>query len=141
MSTRSQLFRAVVVLYLAMMMAFTLLQFDRAIDWPSSCGLVIRLSILTVIVWKIVTRPRVWSLGLGVLLAVGSAALALRLYLVSHHSSLPLFVVSGIVLSRTAFLWLFCVAPIVCAVACFTLYRSLPRPELLSPSAGADRRG
>ena len=47
--------------------------------WAQLCGLSLRFLILGVFVWKMLTRPKTWSVVLGLLFAVGSMVTPVRL--------------------------------------------------------------
>jgi hypothetical protein len=106
------------------------------IRFAVSCGLWLRFAILAVFVWKVLTKPKTWSLVLGLLFAVGAMVAPTQLYLHSHQCSIPLILLAGIAVSRTTVMWLLCVAPVICAACCFTLRKNLCQEE---PNQAPDR--
>jgi hypothetical protein len=95
----------------------------------AECGLCLRFAILAMLVWKMLTKPKTWSLGLGLLFVVGAMVAPVQLYLHSQHYSMPLIFVAGIAVTRTTIIWLFCVAPVTCATCCFVLRKDLVQKE------------
>jgi hypothetical protein len=136
MSRFSKVCRGLVVLYLAFSVTFTFFQIYRAVDWPSTWGMITRLLILLVVGWGILVKPKYWSVGLGLWLVVESAATSVKLLSVAHHPPLPFFVVSGLFVSRTTVVRLFCIAPAAGAIVCFALNRSLRRRDATTSAPG-----
>ena len=146
MSPRAQGCRLIVLAYLGFIMVLTAIQLYQGFSWPErfpvSFGLVLRLVILGLLVERLLTKPRPWSMVLGMLFLAGAVVIPLRFYLI--HSSRPVLmvVVVGRMISRTTTMWLFCLVPFACAVCCFALWRMLaPKgqnhtPEL-APQPGA----
>jgi hypothetical protein len=142
MTARIQACRSLVVLYLVFLAAQSLEQFYYAWNWPTSIGIFLRVALLGVFIWKILTQPKSWSSWIGVFLALQSLSTPVRLYLY-HHSHPYSFLI--IRLGRhftqpSTMMWLFCVAPAICTVACLVWRQDLMRemPDQ-APDVGVGR--
>lgn len=130
MNRTNTICRGIIVLYLAFLFIITLQQCRNFSGWPNFFGLLLRLGWIGFSVWKIFRGTLAWPILLGAILATVAGFEGFQLYQHSHRYSPSLIRVGGEFVGYVPAVWLFCILPILSAVACFVLANEMRKKAL-----------
>ena len=114
-------------------MALVTIQQFFIFSWVERAGLTLRLGLLGLLGWKVIYGSRNWHVGIGAFFGLTATVTAIQLFRHVHPGWFVMIRIGDTLIRPISVFWLFCIAPILAALASWLLVAE-PR----GPAEGVD---